>query len=181
MKNPVWDAEKVAALKKNQIETLLENARKRGVAEVMGLCESELAKRRTATPVHTKRTASAPGDYVAGYHFVCARDRGVTVQDNGMFSSGSWKVSRAVAELSLRYGAYIALHESKDLDSYRQGQIVGFIIADREMVDKENLGIEFIARTTSEPRKWVGAGSGEKGYLWTQAKTKSEIENEAKD
>jgi hypothetical protein len=104
--------------------------------------------------------------YVAGYHFICDRSRGVSHAKDGIFWSGSWVVKEAIAKQSKELGAYLALHETKSEPSYLQGQVIDFRLATRSMIDKDNVGIEFQVRMSKKICGWIGDGSGEKGYFW---------------
>ena len=56
---------------------------------------------------------------VVGIHLVCRK--GLNVEDfgNEYFKSGHWKIS----ESSAKTAQYLALHESKNQSSYKQGVI----------------------------------------------------------
>jgi len=73
---------------------------------------------------------------------------------------------------SLQYGAYLALHEARNLPSYRQGQIIGYRLTPRDMIRKDSVGIEFVVQETGSAYDWVGDATGEKGYRW---QSKSEV------
>jgi len=75
-------------------------------------------------------------------------------------------VAEDLVQRSLMSGAVVALHESRAMPSYRQGSILGYEITPRDMIDKDNLGIEFHIRPTLKGLPWVGEGAGEKGYQW---------------
>ncbi|MBM3527489.1 MAG: hypothetical protein FJX62_05320 [Alphaproteobacteria bacterium] len=154
------------------------NAVRLGATDLVTMCDEHLQSR---TPVQKKPTQDTHSehsatDVVTGYHFVCARDRGVSPAEPGHFWSGSWVVAEGNVRNSLKYDAYLALHESKTAPSYRQGKIVRYRRSARDMLPAEapgaasrrEEGIEFLVRETNEPYAWVGGGAGEKGYRWTK-------------
>lgn len=167
MKSPLWDVEALSKLDKSQLQALLANANRLNNGELAARCEQELLRR---VPEKAKRASAkennTEGDFVAGYHFVCAGSRGAIINDDGTFWTGSWVVARENVDKSIKFNAYVALHESKNEMSYLQGDIVEYRLRERDMVDKENVGIEFRCRKTTKPLMWNGGGSGEKGYLW---------------
>lgn len=76
--------EKLAAWDRGRLETLRDNARRLGAADVLQMCEEELARRAPRTgPKRRAASEHAEGDVVTGYHFVCARGRGVTELADG--------------------------------------------------------------------------------------------------
>ncbi|MHA6686977.1 hypothetical protein [Mesorhizobium sp. A556] len=166
-----YTPERLEVLDKAKLETLRANAERLDAQDLVAMCDFELnsrkpAPRRSAT-VHSARHE---GDVVLGYHFVCGRDLGVSVVGDGNFWSGSWVVAERNVEMSISAGAYLALHESKAEPSYRQGKIIGYRKAPRDMVAKRNEGIEFLVETFAQPMNWVGDGAGEKGYHWASLK-----------
>ncbi len=89
-------------------------------------------------------------------HFVCRDDTNVVDHGNGTFDTGFWKVAT-------RHGStveYVALHDSKDEQSYRQGRVLRW----RTAVYEGSTRLIFTVREDGARRKWVGGGSGEKGY-----------------
>lgn len=171
-----FTSEKLRSWDTSKLRTLLENAKRKGAEDLVALCEEELAARAPK-----KRSADypsgRPGAVVVGYHFVCSKDRGVLAAGPGKFWSGSWVVAESNVRQSLKYGAYLALHEAKVEQSYRQGRIIDYRISDREMVDKSNQGIEFLIEETAQPLQWFGGGSGEKGYKWSDLRGKPSEED----
>ncbi|MEA5470684.1 hypothetical protein [Spirulina sp. 06S082] len=95
---------------------------------------------------------------VIGIHLVCRGGENVKDIGDGRFKSGYWKISEEVA----RNAEYLALHENKNTPSYIQGAIEGY-----GRIDDGSDRIFFYVRKTSEPKSWVGGGTGEKGYLWS--------------
>ncbi|MBX3581896.1 MAG: hypothetical protein KF810_08380 [Rhizobiaceae bacterium] len=164
-----YTPEVLADWERGKLELLRDNARRLGAEDVLQMCERELARRVPQTP-RKRQTGSehAEGDVVTGYHFVCARGRGVTESTDGRFWSGSWVVAERNVRESLKYGAHLALHETKAEPSYRQGEIVDYRRSPRDMIDKDNEGIEFLVQETGQSYDWVGAGAGEKGYQWSK-------------
>ena len=93
---------------------------------------------------------------VTGMHFVCRDDKNVVDHGDGTFDTGVWYVDRR----HCRTVQYVALHESRQRLSYRQGQVI-----DWRTVDVEGqIRVIFTVRADDEPRAWQGGGSGEKGY-----------------
>jgi hypothetical protein len=175
MKSPVWTPERLKALARNQLEQLRDNAKRLSNPELLATCEAELASR--ATPIRTPRIPSSrtsETDVVIGYHFVCQADRGVEVNDDGTFWSGSWVVSEQNVQNSLKYGAYLALHSSKAELPYRQGNIIDYRKTSRSMISKNEDGIEFKVQAGSAPYEWIGSGAGEKGYKWRKLSLRGE-------
>lgn len=167
MKIPHWSLESLTRLTRTELETLLQNAKRLNNQEIAALCEAELASRlrsrKTSVPSHANNHVD---EFVIGYHFVCKGHHGVTENKDGIFLTGSWVVAEHNVEQSLSRGAYVALHETKELPSYLQGNLIGYRHLERKLVDKENFGIEFHCRYTPDQKVWVGDGSGEKGYNW---------------
>ena len=169
----LWTEERIGAMSTEAIRTLSLNADRLGAKDLVQRCAEELNRRAPRKPITTplakspRRTSA-----VIGYHFVCKGDRGVIAQNDGGFRTGSWVVSQERVEQSLRIGAYLALHESKSEPSYRQGQIIGFQLTERSMLEAEPAkpqtlrGIEFLVEATAGSYEWVGDGSGEKGFKW---------------
>jgi hypothetical protein len=173
-----YSPEKLAQQSRENVETIRKNAIRLGAIDLVEMCDRDLESR---SPRKVKRVGEAHPrlsntDVIVGYHFVCVRDRGVTLIGDGRFRSGSWVVAEQNIKNSLRYGAYLALHESKSEPSYRQGQILNYQRTPRDMLpsgaDGEDTrveqGIEFLVRGTDQPYAWVGAGTGEKGYEWAK-------------
>ena len=136
------------------------------------LCELEIATRAAfKKKKHQSVRGLSPRDDVPviGFHFVCAREKGVTRNPDGTLWSGTWVVAEKQAEQALKTGAYVALHESKSEPSYLQGAMKGWRPAPRarrygEQEVKITSGIDFLIEPTSQPVEWVGDGAGEKGY-----------------
>jgi hypothetical protein len=175
--------EKLAAMDRKAVELVRERAVRHSATDLIAMCEADLSSRPMPAERQRQRTraprdqkAHSPSAVVTGYHFVCARDRGVTLVDQGRFWSGSWVVAEANVRASLKYESYLALHESKSDRSYRQGKLLDYRRSARDMLPNESAGtetkteegIEFFVQETSEPYDWIGAGAGEKGYRWTE-------------
>lgn len=95
---------------------------------------------------------------VIGMHFVCKDDRNVTDHGDGTFDTGFWKVSTKHCD-----GVeYVALHESRDSLSYRQGRVISW----RTTTYEGRTRVIFTVRSDQHRRTWSGGGSGEKGYAW---------------
>jgi hypothetical protein len=173
-----YTPEKLALESRENVETIRRNAARHGAIDLVKMCDSDLQTRPSPKSKQNKKTHPklSDTDVVIGYHFVCGRDRGVTQIDNGRFWSGSWVVAEINVKNSLKYGAYLALHESKSETSYRQGQILDYRRSPRGMLHSDKLGgeaktdegIEFLVEETNEPYVWVGESTGEKGYRWTK-------------
>jgi hypothetical protein len=164
-----YTPEKLGGWETSKLQTLRENAVRRGVSDLVEMCDRELANRKPRVQRLEQADHSA-GSFVAEYHFVCAKDRGVLSNGPGKFWSGSWVVAEANVRKSIEYGALLALHESKAERSYRQGRILEYRRSSREMVDKDNEGIEFLIEEAAASLAWEGAGSGEKGYKWEEVR-----------
>lgn len=95
---------------------------------------------------------------VAGIHLVCRKDLDVEDLGNGYFKSGHWKIS----EHRARTAQYLALHESKNQQSYKQGTIENW-----ERSEERPDRIIFYVKATDQPKEWIGGGTGEKGYFWS--------------
>ncbi len=95
---------------------------------------------------------------VVGIHLVCRKDLSVKDLANRYFKSGNWKIAESTASTA----QYIALHESKNQPSYRQGMIESW-----ERSEERPDRIIFFVKATDEPKEWMGNGAGEKGYFWS--------------
>lgn len=186
-----WTPEKLAAKSKKEVEVIRENAVKKGVSDLVEMCDVDLAARKPTAKPRPVSTGSAHSsdEFVEGYHFVCQRDRGVTDHGPGQFWTGSWVVAESNVQKSLKYNSYLALHESKSDLSYRQGRVLDYrrsardMLADRnEGETKTEEGIEFLIQEEATPYPWHGGGSGEKGYKWSQtSSTKTGVLEEGKE
>jgi len=172
-----WTPEKLAAKNKKEVEVIRENALKKGVSDLVGMCDLDLEARKPTPKLRTTSTGSSHSsdEFVEGYHFVCQRDRGVTDHSQGQFWTGSWVVAEDNVQKSLKYNSYVALHESKSDLSYRQGRILDYRRSPRDMLADRNEGetkidegIEFLVQEEATPYPWHGGGAGEKGYKWSQ-------------
>lgn len=172
-----WTPEKLATKSKKEIEVIRENAVKKGVSDLVDMCDLDLDKRKPAAKPRSlaSNSARSSDEFVEGYHFVCKNARGVTEDIAGKFRTGSWVVAESNVQKSLKYGAYIALHESRPDTSYRQGKLLGYRRSIRDMLADENggetkieEGIEFLVEETMQPYSWVGDATGEKGYKWSK-------------
>ena len=95
---------------------------------------------------------------VLGIHLICRDGLNVEELGGGRFKSGYWKISEQAA----RSAEYLALHNQKNLSSYKQG-----IIESYERLNEDGNRIIFYVKETPETREWVGPGTGEKGYCWS--------------
>jgi hypothetical protein len=171
-----WTPEKLALESRTNVEAISKNASRLGAADLIEMCDNDLKSRpqQKAKRVQRAQSPHSDSDVVGGYHFVCEHDRGVTEIGEGRFWSGSWRVAEINVRNSLRYDAYLALHESRSDMSYRQGKILDFRRSPRDMVPNREVGgeskieegIEFLVQQTDVPYTWVGEASGEKGYRW---------------
>lgn len=171
-----WNQETISKLASDKIKSLRENAKKLREQAIVDLCDLELLKR---APIKAKKAPSSkskqnsrPDGVVAGFHFVCPGEKGVTRNTDGTIWTGIWVVDKAHAEKALKVDAYVALHTAKSEPSYLQGKIKDWRAKKRErqyaddrLVKIED-GIEFQFSPTHEPYTWHGDGSGEKGYYW---------------
>ena len=118
--------EPLKTLDLSKLKIIRENAERKSASDLIRMCDEELALRSPKNARKERASSThAGGDVVTGYHFVCSKGRGVDEDTNGHFRSGSWVVAEANVVESLKYGAYLALHENKNEPSYRQGQIIG--------------------------------------------------------
>ncbi|MGY4465895.1 hypothetical protein ACVWWK_001577 [Bradyrhizobium sp. LB9.1b] len=168
-KDFVWSTEKLSILPSDKLRNVRDNAISRGNAELLLLCEAELARRKSSKNVAVVRSSIASP--VKGYHLVCRREHGVVFNEDGSFWSGSWVIAKSQVERSERVGAYVALHERQSELSYLQGVIKGWRIAPRAptYADQErqtSQGVEFLLEPTSTPLAWRGNGTIEKSYWY---------------
>lgn len=97
---------------------------------------------------------------VSGIHLVCRNGLNVEELAGGRFKSGYWKVSEEAANTA----QYLALHNQKNISSYKQGTIESW-----ERSEAHNGRIIFYVKETEEPLEWRGDGTGEKGYYWSDS------------
>ncbi len=158
--------EKLSTWDTARLRTLHANAVRKEAVDLVEMCERELERRKPQRVSKLGQDEHSENSFVSEYHFVCAKDRGVIGSGPGRFWSGAWVVAETNVRKSIEYGAYLALHENKAVASYRQGKILDYRRGARDMVDKQNEGIEFLVEETNRPLEWHGGGSGEKGYKW---------------
>jgi hypothetical protein len=181
-----WTPEKLASKSREEVEAIHKNAVRLGATDLVSMCDEDLKLRapQKTSVKHTQSEHSAT-DVLTGYHFVCARDRGVRPAEPSRFWTGSWVVAENNALHSVKYDAYLALRGSKSDLSYRQGKILDYRRSPRDMLpndapgaeSRREEGIEFLVQETNEPYAWVGSGSGEKGYRWTKIVAPQKIES----
>jgi len=170
-----YTPEKLVGWELAKLRALHENAIRLGEEALAEMCAQEIESRK---PQKTSRLQSehSENSFVSEYHFVCAKDRGVMAGGPGRFWSGSWVVAEANVKKSIEYGAHLALHETKAERSYRQGKIVDYRRGERDMIDKDNFGIEFLIEEDNNSLVWAGGGSGEKGYKWEELRRRGSSE-----
>lgn len=163
-----WTPEALKSLATNRLQDLRSRSLKFDAHDLTAMCDAELQARAERQAQAKQQSKDRPPriGVVSEYHFVCAGSRGVTDEGDGTFRTGSWVVAEDLVKASLKAAAQVALHESKAMPSYRQGVIRGYRLTPRDMINKDNVGIEFHVEPTSEPLAWVGGGAGEKGYRW---------------
>jgi hypothetical protein len=170
-----WTIEKIAALSNKNIDTLRENAVKRGRQDILDLCNEELARRK---PIRTRKvSANTPedhaGQYVSEFHFVCPNELGITRNQDGTIWTGTWVVAEEHAENAITHGALVSLHSSRAEPSYLQGPIKAWRKSPRqlqysgEQTTQIKEGIDFLFQLSKLPLPWKGDATGEKGYAWT--------------
>src|SRR5690349_11889901 len=93
-------------------------------------------------------------------HFVCRADLNVTDHGDGTFDTGFWKVARKHCPSV----EYVALHESKLEPSYRHGRVIDWQVVENGGLPR----VVFTVRQDGPPLQWVGGGSGEKGFAWSE-------------
>jgi hypothetical protein len=142
----------------SQLNTMRENARRKGRNDIVEQCTRELE--------FLAAMDSAAGEYVVGIHLKCEQGTNVEDQPDGTFWTGNWVIDEAHAVLAPRVGAYLALHEQKTRPSYMQGKIIDWRRSNREPPAKIQTGVAFLVKSTSQPYSWVGESTGEKGYAW---------------
>jgi hypothetical protein len=167
-------AKRIDGMSRDQVRALRENAIRLGNADVLELCNATLST-RSATRARTKGVCSAKNNSsVAGFHFVCPQETGVTHNSDGTVWTGTWVVDALRAERGARMGAYVALHTAKSEPSYLQGTIKDWRRSPRERQYAEGrpaktpFGIDFLLELTGSPYEWQGHGSGEKGYAYAE-------------
>jgi hypothetical protein len=96
---------------------------------------------------------------VVGMHFVCHGDLNVTDYGDGTFDTGFWKVARHHCPSV----EYVALHESRSTPSYRHGRVIRWRVVEKKGFPR----VVFTVLQDESPRQWVGSGTGEKGFLWS--------------
>lgn len=156
-----WTLEKLSALSSDRLENLRQNALRAGDAKLAGEC-SDLQQSRKPGNANGGRS-EAP---VVGFHFVCDNDYEVIPADNGRFWSGVWAVDQSHCDPAIAMRGYVALHETKRQNSYRQGYIVGWEVQKRSK-GTTAVGVSFLLQPFEQPMRWYGHGAGEKGYRRT--------------
>ena len=160
-----WTAEKLSSLDLAKLKAVRENAKRKDVAELVAMCDAEISSRKPPLSPRIRKTVDAEiGDVVTEYHFVCRGDRGVTFNSDGTFWSTSWVVAEDVLRNSMRYGAKLALHNSKAEPSYRQGVVKAYRRVDDFADGEVESRIDFLVVPDDTPLNWAGSGAGEKGY-----------------
>jgi hypothetical protein len=96
---------------------------------------------------------------VLGIHLVCRGGTNLEELGDGWFKTGYWKIGEQPASTA----EYLALHENKNTPSYKQGIIKSY---ERWFQSPDRL--IFYVKETETPKEWVGDGTGEKGYLWSE-------------
>ena len=156
---PIWTTEKLLALEPTKLERLRLNAMAKGELDLAQQCTEIQKGRKANLPTSSRK----PLDPVVGFHFVCKGDYEVTLEDDGSFRSGVWAVDSDHCDPAIELGGYVALHDNKQALSYRQGKIIGWTRKERSK-GSTAMGVEFHLLPLSEPVRWYGRGSGERGY-----------------
>lgn len=163
----MWTSEKISQLSIEQIKTLQHNARSKNALEIIALCENEIALRRPTRETKSLSEGSRSkqqGEIVTEFHFVCRDDKGVIFNPDGTFWTCSWVVAEEVLKESIKYDGRLALHNSKQELSYRQGLIVGYRLVDDFEEGEVSNRIDFLVKSDEKIMEWAGTGTGEKGY-----------------
>lgn len=155
----IWTIEKLLALEPARLEQVRQNALKRSELDLAQQCADIQKGRKANLPTADKKAL----DPVVGFHFVCKGDYEVTLEADGSFRSGVWAVDSDHCDPAIELGGYVALHDSKQTPSYRQGKIIGWKLKERSK-GSTAMGVEFHVVPMSEPIHWYGRGSGERGY-----------------
>jgi len=100
---------------------------------------------------------------VVGFHFVCQNDYEVVPAEGGRFWSGVWAVDQSHCDPAMAMRGYVALHESKREESYRQGYIKGWELQERSK-GSTPIGVSFLLEPFDKRLPWYGQAAGEKGY-----------------
>jgi hypothetical protein len=169
-----WTKENIAARSTGEIESLRDNAAKRGRQDIVQLCDEELMRRK---PVRVRKVSKGfnedrAGQYVSEFHFVCPDELDVVRTEGGTIWTGTWVVAEKHAENAVRYSALVSLHSSKAELSYLQGTVTGWRKSPREarysgeQLTQTKEGIDFLFQPSNVPLPWKGTATGEKGYAW---------------
>jgi len=159
-----WTAEKLAALDLKRLKIVKENAERKGAIDLVAKCDEEIRSRPSSHFSASPKLKSQAGDIVLEYHFDCRNDRGVTLNPDGTFWSASWVVAEDVVETSMRYGAILALHNSRRELSYRQGTIKDYRLVNYDQEGEIKSRIDLLVSSEATSLPWAGRATGEKGY-----------------
>jgi hypothetical protein len=169
----VWTSELIAKKSDKEIKTVRENALKKGAHDVVALCDHEILTRAPVKRQSANNRSGRQNETVVGYHFVCRpEEKGVTRNFDGTAWSGTWVVSAAHAEKSLKAGAYVALHLSHADPSYLKGTIKAWRRSKREDKYAEGqdvktpIGTDFQLQITDDQIEWRGEGTVERSYVY---------------
>lgn len=92
---------------------------------------------------------------VLGIHLICHKNQLVSELPDGHFETHAWALDRR----NLKPGqVYVALHERRNLQSYRQGILTGW---KPDLHDPGRVSLTVSASSQSLP--WIGDATGEKG------------------
>src|SRR5438477_12328576 len=119
-----WTKEEIARRSNSEIESLRENAAKRGRQDIVELCCQELARRKPTRKVVKEVSDDKSGQFVSEFHFVCPNELGIMRNKDGTIWTGTWVVAEEHAENAVKYGGLVSLHSSKAEPSYLQGTIM---------------------------------------------------------
>jgi hypothetical protein len=154
----VWTTEKLLELDPVRLERLRQNALTKGETDLAQHCVDIQQTRKAKLP-----STNRPKDPVVGFHFVCKGDYEVTEEADGSFRSGVWAVDSGHCDPAIELGGYVALHDTKQVASYRQGTIIGWTLKPRSK-GSTAMGVEFHLSPIRQGMSWYGRGAGERGY-----------------
>lgn len=141
----------------DELKTIRAFAAEQNNNELVSYCDKEIARRE-------------PVKIVRGFHFHCESGRGVKKNADGTISTRSWVVSKDNADMAVKIGAYVALHNSHSEMSYAQGTVAAWKPAPRDPLPGEQIetreGVEFTLQPTPTSLPWRGNGTVEKSYWY---------------
>jgi hypothetical protein len=154
-----YTTEKLLALEPARLEQVRQNAVRHNEQALADRC-AEIQLSRRSSGMISRGSSKEP---VVGFHFVCKGDYEVIPESDGTFRSGVWAIDSDLCDPAIELGGYVALHENKQVSSYRQGRIIAWNFKERTK-GSTSVGVEFQLLAFQEPIRWYRAGAGERGY-----------------